>query len=301
MKNLPDAMGRIEGDFREKLLRWAMQDGLYKTSIDGLEILRRDDTQVVENRVCKPRTTVIVQGAKRSIIGTEEYRFGKGSCLVCGVDMPGSSYITAATADEPFLCVTMNLDIELIAKFASEIPKSILSKSREGRGFSLAPAEPEVFDAFFRLISLLDRPERITALAPLVIQEIHYFLLVGTQGDFLRQLSIPRSHNNQIAQAVSWIRNNFAKQLLVDDLAQRFNMSPSTLNRHFKRITTLSPLQYQKKLRLLEAQRLMLSEGLDANSASLAVGYESPYQFNREYKRQFGLPPYRDVKARGYA
>ncbi|MDR0339448.1 MAG: AraC family transcriptional regulator [Desulfovibrio sp.] len=298
MENQQDALRRSESGFIEMLLRWAPRDGLNRTSIDGLEIFRRDDTIKVENRVCKPRASLIVQGAKRSVIGTEEYRFGGGYCLVCGVDMPGASHITAATPDEPFLCVTINLDIEMFSKFASEIPESLLSKSREGRGVSLARAEPEVFDAFFRLTSLLDRPERIAALTPLVMQELHYFLFAGPQGDFLRQLSLPRSNNNQIAQAVSWIRNNFSEPLSVEDLAKRFNMSATSLNRHFKRVTTLSPLQYQKKLRLHEAQRLMISECMDANGASLAVGYESPYQFNREYKRQFGLPPHQDVKAR---
>ena len=283
---------------REKLLGLTSETGNFDTAIPGVRLHRRNEAGRLENCVNKAHATVVVQGFKRSVIGSTEYRYGEGHCLLSGVDMPSANYITVASAEHPFLAMSVFLDRGIIRQLAMEAPPSAMSGGYNEKGVSVAEVEEEVLNAFLRLAELFDKPDRMNVLAPMVIREIHYCLLIGRQGGFLRQLDAPDSHNSQIATAVSWLRDNYKEPLRVDELAERVNMSTATLHRHFKRVTTLSPLQFQKRLRLHEAQRLMMTEGADANSASLAVGYESPHQFNREYKRLFGLPPFKDVAMR---
>lgn len=295
MENSAGDKERSKNQLREKLLRWMPKTGDYETAIEGVRLHRRDETDQLEHCIYKPLATVVVQGFKRSIIGSGEYRYGEGHCLISGVDMPSANYITSATKEKPFLGMSILLDRSLIRQLAMEAPASVFASGHDGKGISVAEAEADILNAFLRLAELLEKPDRMTVLAPMVIREIHYCLLIGQQGGFLRQLNTLDSHSSQIAVVVSWLRENFKEALSVDALAERANMSTSTLHRHFKRVTTLSPLQFQKRLRLHEAQRLMLSESMDANSASLTVGYERAHQFNREYKRLFGQPPFRDV------
>lgn len=160
---------------------------------------------------------------------------------------------------------------------------------------AVAEVDPDVLDAFLRLAELNEKPEQIPVLAPMIIREIHYRLLIGPQGERLRMVNTLGTQSNQIAKSITWLRDNYREPLQVDKLARKLNMATSTFHKHFRQVTSLSPLQYQKRLRLYEAQRLMLSENEDAAVAALAVGYESPTQFNREYKRLFGEPPHRHV------
>lgn len=280
---------------QEKLLRLMPEPGLLPTGIDGLRIHRKDAPEAPAHCLYKPLVIVVVQGFKRSIVGSQELRYGRGHYMISGVDMPSISNVTQATPEEPFLSVTMDLDREVIGQLILETPK-VCGIANTGRSMSAADAETDLLVAIERMVDLLDRPGDLKVMAPLISKEIHYRLLNGPQGDLLRQLNTPGSQSNQIAHAVSWLRDNYVEPLRIEELAARASMSPSTLHRQFKKVTTISPLQYQKRLRLHEAQRLMLLEDLDANSAGLAVGYESPQQFNREYKRLFGQPPRRDVK-----
>ena len=159
----------------------------------------------------------------------------------------------------------------------------------------IAETDEALLDAFYRLISLLDRPERQKIMAPMIINDIHYLLLTSPLGDILRSVNTKGSRNNQIADAIAWLKENYRQPLKIEELAHKFNMAESSFYRHFSKVTSLSPLQYQKRLRLYEAQRLMLSENLDAANAAYEVGYESASQFNREYKRMFGMPPKTNV------
>ena len=238
----------------------------------------------------------MLQGRKKSIIGMEEYIYGEGQCLVVGVDVPSSFYVMDGTEDAPFLCLSLAVDSFLLTRLAAEVPPSPESPSASSmRGVSVENVDVAVLDAFSRLMDLLDRPEHISMLAPMIIKEIYYRMLLGPQGDFLRRFHTLGSQSTQIAQAVTWLRDNYRSPLQVEELARRVNMATSTFHRHFKEVTSLSPLQFHKRLRLFEAQRLMLAERVDAASAGLAVGYESPTQFNREYKRLFGEPPHRNI------
>lgn len=288
---------RTNNLLKDKLLHWMAQTGRYPTAIDGLAMSRRNESSQTENCFYSPTVGVVIQGAKRSLIGNEEYRYGENHCLVAGVDMPGITHVTVASPDRPFLAVSLNLDKYLITQLAAEIPPPSRSGSGSYKGVSVSEVDPGVLDAFLRLFNLLERPEQIPILSPLIKKEIHYRLLVGPHGERLRLINTLGTQSNQIARAITWLRENFKQPLQVDALAGKVNMATSTFHRHFRQVTTLSPLQFQKRLRLYEAQRLMLAENRDAGGAALAVGYESVTQFNREYKRQFGEPPRRSVNS----
>jgi len=289
------ALERTNNLLQEKMLRWMPRPGVYPTAVDALMIARHDEPDQPRNCFYKPLVGVIVQGFKRSVVGSEEYCYGENQCLVAGVDMPSSFSVTGASRDKPFLAISLDLDKYLITRLASEIPLSSGFGKYSYKGISVADVDPDVLDAFLRLVELLEKPEQIPVLAPMIIHEIHYRLLIGPQGEHLRRLNTFGTQSNQIAQAITWMRTNYKESLQVDNLARKVNMATSTFHRHFKEVTTLSPLQFHKRLRLYEAQRLMLAESENAASASLAVGYESQTQFNREYKRLFGEPPHRDI------
>jgi AraC-like DNA-binding protein len=259
-------------------------------------ISRRHDAKELENcTIYKPLVAVVVQGSKRSVIGSEEYRYSQNHCLVIGVDIPSANHVLVASPEQPFLAVTLDLDKYLITQLAAEVPPSSRLGNSVYKGMAVAEVDPDVLDAFLRLVELLEKPVQIPVLAPMIIREIHYRLLIGPQGERLRMVNTLGTQSNQIAKTITWLMDNYKEPLHVDELARKVNMATSTFHRHFRQVTTLSPLQFQKRLRLYEAQRLMLAENEDATIAGLAVGYESPTQFNREYKRQFGEPPHRHV------
>jgi len=286
---------RVNNLLKEKLLRRLPAPGLYTTAIEGFMIARHHDAKEIQNCIYRPLVAVVVQGSKRSLIGSEEYRYGENHCLIVGVDVPSANHVITASPDKPFLAASLDLDKYLITQMAAEIPPSYPPGNNVYKGMAVAQADPDVLDAFLRLVELLDKPEQIPVLAPMIAREIHYRLLIGTQGEHLRMVSTLGTQSNQIARMVTWLRGNYKEPLQVDELARKANMATSTFHRHFRQVTTLSPLQFQKRLRLYEAQRLMLLENEDAAIAALAVGYESPTQFNREYKRMFGEPPHRHV------
>ena len=289
---------RTSNLLKEKLLRKLPVQGKFETAVETFMIARRDDPNQLENCFSKPLVGLIVQGFKRSVIGSEEYCYGENQCLVAGVDIPSSFYVTDCSPEKPFLAISLELDKYLISQLAAQIPPSSGLGGGVSRGISVADVDPHVLEAFLRLIELLENPEQIPILAPMIIREIHYRLLIGPQGEHLRSLNTFGTQSNQIAQAINWLRDNYKEQLQVDELARKVNMATSTFHRHFKEVTSLSPLQYHKRLRLYEAQRLMLAKNENATSAGLTVGYESSTQFNREYKRLFGEPPHRNIISR---
>ena len=288
-------LARTSNQLKEKLLLRMPAQGKFSTAIETLAIARRDDPNQLENCFSKPLVGLIVQGFKRSVIGSEEYCYGENQCLVAGVDIPSSFYVTDSSQEKPFLAISLELDKYLISQLAAEIPPLSGLGGGVSKGISVADVDAHVLEAFLRLVELLEKPEQIPILAPMVIREIHYRLLIGPQGEHLRSLNTFGTQSNQIAQAITWLKDNYKEPLQVDKLARQVNMATSTFHRHFKEVTTLSPLQFHKRLRLYEAQRLMLAENENAASAGLEVGYESPTQFNREYKRLFGEPPHRNV------
>lgn len=293
--------GRIDVEQYKSLLKTIIsrqmpEPGNYETSIQGVRLYRRDQINTVENALYQPMIVKMIQGRKRLAFGAEEYFYGGDEIMATGVDVPGLSAIIEAQPDRPSLCIVIDLDKNLLAQLSLEIPPVRLPHKNKTGGVLVRTVEPEMLDAYLRLAELFDTPQKIPVFAPMIIKEIHYLLLAGPEGDRLRSFHTHGSQNNEIFRTISWLKENLSVSVTIEELAERANMAPSTFHRHFRDVTTLSPLQFQKRLRLHEAQRLMLAHGMDGNSASMSVGYENKSQFNREYKRLFGEPPHRDVK-----
>ncbi|MCX8641777.1 MULTISPECIES: AraC family transcriptional regulator [unclassified Gilliamella] len=294
--DLNSELTTINQQVKQHMLRWAQTAGDYPTAINGLGIYRRDMTDYNENCFYQPLVSIIIQGSKRSLIGTEQHIYGEGDYLVTSVDIPAVNSITIASQTKPFLSLALYLNTQIINQLITEYPQLANIKAIAFKGISIKKVELDILTAFFRLIQLLDKPEQISILAPMIIKEIHYLLLIGPFGQHLRSINTKGTQSHQIASTIDWLKNHYKQPITVEALAEKANMSLATFHRHFKQVTTLSPLQYQKQLRLYEARRLMLSENYHANSAGLEVGYESQTQFNREYKRLFGTSPYKDIK-----
>lgn len=318
-----DKIAWINAQLKERLLRRLPEPGLHFTPIEGLRLSRRNEAGKPEHCFDKPLVSCIIQGGKRAVMGSAHYEYGENESLVVGVDMPNAFQVTAATPEKPFLAVGLSLDRQLTAQLMAETSlapepeesdgdngnergnergnqrgdeKGDENSARNARGVSVAKPDAALLDVVLRLVDVLDTEERIPVLAPMLLREIHYLLLTGPHGPQLRRINTFGTQSNQVSKAIAWMRDNFRETVQIETLARQVNMGTSTFHRHFKELTSLSPLQYQKRLRLYEAQRLMLVERHDANRAGLAVGYESTAQFSREYKRLFGEPPLRDVR-----
>ncbi len=243
----------------------------------------------------EPIICIIAQGAKRVVLGDDTYVFDPHHFLITSVDLPTVVQIIKASREKPYPSLRMKLDQGEISHLLVDSNLPPLRTQESTRGMAIGEVTLPLLAAFQRLIDLLDEPDGIAILAPIIKREIFYRLLVGDQGARLRQMASAGSQSHQIARAINWLMGNFTRPLRIDDLATQVNMSPSTFHHHFRALTAMSPLQYQKWLRLNEARRLRLTERLDAATAAFQVGYESPSQFSREYRRFFGEPPLRDI------
>jgi AraC-like DNA-binding protein len=271
-------------------------DGVCDTAVPGLLIARQPKPTDPIALVVDPSLCIVAQGAKEVFVAGEAYRYDPAHSLLVSVDLPISARVVEATSARPCLAVRLSLDPSVVCELLADCPDA-LPPGPPARGLDVRPVEPQLLDAVGRLVALLDIPRDIAALAPLVLREVTYRVLTGPQGAQLRQIAATGAAAQRIARAVRWLRNHFMDPLRVESLARQARMSLSGFHQHFKAVTGLSPLQYQKQLRLQEARRLMLGEGLDAAEAAFRVGYESPSQFSREYRRMFGAPPRRDVVA----
>ncbi|AMV25319.1 HTH-type transcriptional activator RhaS [Gemmata sp. SH-PL17] len=276
--------------------RHAPSDGVCRTAVPGLIIARLPEPSAPNALVVDPSLCIVAQGAKEVFLAGEVYRYDPAHSLLVSVDLPISARVVEATPARPCLAVRLSLDPSVVGELLAECPDA-RSPGPPARGVEVSPVEPQLLDAVGRLVSLLDSPHTLGPLAPLVLREITFRVLIGPQGTRLRQIATVGAPAQQIARAIRWLRDHFADPLPGEALARQAQMSLSGFHQHFKAVTGLSPLQYQKQLRLQEARRLMLGEGLDAAGAALRVGYESPSQFSREYRRLFGASPRRDVAA----
>jgi AraC-like DNA-binding protein len=281
--------------FRKNLARWTEKGDQHVTAIPGLSLSRRDAPSEPVNIMYEPRICVIAQGAKRVLLGDDTYVYDPHHFLITSVDLPTVVQVINATREKPYLGLILKLDQHEISQLMVDSNLPPPKPQQSSRGMATGEVTVPLLTAFQRLVDLLDEPKDIPILAPIIRREITYRLLVSDQGARLRQIASAGSQSNQIARAISWLKENFTRPLRIDDLATQVNMSTSTFHHHFRAVTAMSPLQYQKWLRLYEARRLMLAENQDATTAAFQVGYESPSQFSREYSRLFGAPPLRDV------
>lgn len=271
-------------------------NGIHSTAIAQLEFMRESTAPTVLRAVYEPTLCIILQGKKETLLGKETYHYGAAQYIVVTVDLPLSGNIVEATSDKPYLCFKLSLDATGLWDIIDQIQRSPDQKESSVRGLFVSDANAPLIDCATRLTQLLDTPQDIPFLAPMIIREIYYRLLIGDQNEAVRQIATSGSYMQRIAEVIKQIKVEFTKTLRVDDLAKQASMSSASFHRHFKAVTSMSPLQYQKQLRLLEARRLMLAEDADATHAAYQVGYESPSQFSREYSRMFGTPPKKDIE-----
>jgi AraC-like DNA-binding protein len=275
--------------------RFAQSDGDVVTSIPGLSLHRRSSATEPLHCIYNLGLGVVAQGSKQVLVGAETIGYGPGQSMVTTIDLPVVSHVTRATEREPFLGLMVTLDVRSVVQAAAEMDMPRPRSGEAYRSISFAALDAGLLDGLIRLVSLLGEPHLAPRLAPLIQQELIVRLLSGPHAPQLLHLVTSGSPSQQIARSVAWLKQHFVESLRIDDVAQRAHMSPSTFRQHFRSLTGISPLQYQKQLRLQEARQLMLNEHLDAGSAALRVGYESPSQFSREYSRLFGAPPQRDI------
>ena len=277
------------------IARQTPDEGIYATEVPGLTLHRWHRPTQPANLVYEPRICVVAQGAKRVVLGEETYVYDAKHYLISSVHLPAVAQITTATKEHPFLALTLDLDMEVLTQLMvdSRLPKAKIHNA--GSGMATADLGEALSSAFQRLVELNRDNQDIPILAPIILKEIHYRLLVGDQGQRLRQIAATGSRGHEIALAIAWLNEHYKSPLKISELASRARMSVSTFHQHFRMITTMTPLQFQKWLRLNEARRLMLSGAVDAGTAAFQVGYASPSQFSREYSRLFGAPPLKDV------
>ncbi|MDR3474720.1 MAG: AraC family transcriptional regulator [Devosia sp.] len=269
-------------------------DFAFETEISGLGLMRATGSAVPRKaRLYRPSLCLVVQGAKEMALGERVFRYGEMQALVVSLEVPAAGRVIEASAARPYLAISLELDAGLIAEMLGELDLRPAADSGTSLGLFVADVDGALADAFERVLRLLDTPAAIPALGRQTLREIYYWLLTGPHGPEIARLTSPEGHAQRIGRALRLLRENFAQPLRVPDLARAANMSSSSFHQHFKALTNLSPLQYQKQLRLIEARRLIVADDTGVASAAYRVGYESPSQFSREYARMFGLPPRR--------
>ena len=276
--------------------RFAKEDGAHATPIPNLFLHRLSHASTPLYGVYEPAFCIIAQGSKQVLVGEQLYRYDASKYLVVSVDVPIVSHIMDASPSAPFLGLRLDLDPAAIGALMMESDVKRAATAQPGPSLGISDLSDELIDAAVRLLKLLASPQDIPILAPLAMREILYRLLRGEQTARLSEIAFAESKLQQVNRAIGWIKRNFREPFRMDDLTGAAGMSASALHQHFKTVTGMSPLQYQKQIRLQEARNLMLSQSVDAATAAHAVGYDSPSQFSREYRRQFGAPPLRDAE-----
>ncbi|EHR4993869.1 AraC family transcriptional regulator N-terminal domain-containing protein [Vibrio parahaemolyticus] len=279
------------------IVRWTGNANQYDTPISGLRFSRWTTPTPPTSYTHNPSICLIAQGRKRVLLGEESFIYDANHFLISSVDLPIIANIIEASEEQPYLGLIMELDLTEISQLIVDSELAFTQSKEAQKGIAVGELSESLLDAFVRFAELLDEGQNIKILAPIIKREIFYRLLMSEQGTRLHQIVTAGSHSHQIAKAIDWLKNNFVKPLSVGDLASYTGMSKSSFYTHFRSMTSMTPLQFQKKLRLSEARRLMLTENLDAMAATFKVGYESPSQFSREYSRLFGAPPSKDIKS----
>lgn len=276
--------------------RYTGHDGTHQSPVPRLALFRASRPTEPLHALAEPALCVIAQGGKTTVLGDQIFVYDRASYLLISADLPLVGHVTQASEAEPYLSVRLTFDLQLLSAVMLEVMGSTRPPVADTPpGLMLTPVSPELVDAIVRLVALLDKPQDIPMLAPLIEREILYRLLTGEQHALARHIAISDGRLAQINRAIGWIRRNFAVPFRMETVCAEAGMSASSLHQHFRSVTAMSPLQYQKRIRLQEARRLILAEGKDAAQAGFTVGYDSPSQFSREYARLFGAPPIRDV------
>lgn len=289
-------MDALKQAVRAHASRFANRDGVALTPVPGLVVKRVDAPGGDLHAVCRPLLILVLQGAKRLVVGRQEQVFRTGQSAIISADMPVVARVLEASAEEPYLALAIELELAVLGELAALSGMASIENSAMHRRLFAEDIEGAVLDCASRLMRLLDRPDTIPLLRPGIARELHYWLLAGQHGHALRTLADPGGHVSRLSAAVAVLRAEYRSRIPVERLASASAMSLTAFHKHFKQMTSLTPGQYQKRLRLIEARRLMLEDGYAASSAAFEVGYESVSQFTREYRRLFEAPPKKDAK-----
>jgi AraC-like DNA-binding protein len=283
-------------ELAERVARAVGEDGAVEAP-GGLSLVRRSSPTPKDHGVSSPAFCVIAQGSKEVLLGDDCYRYDANRYLITAAALPTATRVTEASEERPYLGVVLGLDPAIVGSVMMEASHAAPREQAAVRAFEVSPLDAGLLDAVVRLVGLLDSPaDEAHFLRPLLTREIVFRLLKGEQGDRIRQIAFLGGHGQRIAKALERLRQDFDRSLRIEDIAGEVGMSVSGFHHHFRAVTAMSPLQFQKRMRLQEARHLMLAEDLDAASAGYRVGYGDASQFNREYKRLFGAPPMRDVE-----
>lgn len=271
-------------------------DGAYE-AIPGFFLMRANQPKLPKHMVYRPCLCVVAQGQKRLLLNDQAFDYGELQALIVGLDLPAFGWVTQASPERPYFGLSLELDPAIIQDVLNAMDAPFAPSPSGRPGLFVTTAGPELVASLVRLIELLDTPRAVPVLSPSILREIVYWLLTGPHGDEFMRLALPDGHARHIADAIRLLRERYDQPLRMEELADAARMSPSSFYQHFKALTAMTPLQYQKQLRLTEARRMMLSEAATVAGAAYEVGYESPSQFSREYARMFGTPPKRDALA----
>ena len=282
-------------DLSARVARLTPFDGTHQSALPSLALIRGSVPTVCMPTIYQPCLAIVVQGRKRAILNDEVFHYDALNYLVVSVTLHGMGQVLEATPEHPFLSLRLNLDLEEIARLVLELGDLGPSPAAADRGLFVARLDEPLLDAVLRMVKLLDTPEDIGVLAPVVQREIYYRILRGDLGSRLVDLAQSEGRSHRIVRAIEWLKQNYAVPLRIEELAGAVHMSPSALHHRFKAVTAMSPLQFQKHLRLHEARRLMFADGIESATAGHRVGYESASQFSREYRRLFGAPPRSEI------
>lgn len=277
--------------------RLAPLAGDHETALPDLRVHRRNAPTEPLHCIFPLGFALTTQGHKQVLLGEKVFSYGPGESMLTTIDLPVSAHITRATSSEPYLGISLAFDATSLARVLTEVELRHVASDTRFEPLSVQRLDGPVLDALVRLLRLLEEPAMLRHLAPLIRQEILVRLLHGPHAAHLAHLAAAGTPRRQVADTVTWLKQHFTEPVAVDELAERANLSPSTFRQHFRAITSMSPVEFQKRLRLQEARQLMLTQGASAAQASALVGYESASQFNREYRRLFGAPPQRDVRS----
>jgi AraC-like DNA-binding protein len=288
-------MAERHQELSARVARLTPFDGNHQTAVPSLALARGSAPTMRMATVLHPCLGIVVQGRKRAVLNGEVFHYDALNYLVVGVTLPAIGQVLEASPEHPYLSLRLNLDMEEIARLVLRLDERGPSSPTADRGLFVARLDEPLLDAVLRLVKLLDTPEDIDVLAPVVQREIYYRMLRGKLGSRLVDLVQSEGRNHRIVRAIEWLKQHYASPLRIEKLADAVHMSPSALHHRFKAVTSMSPLQYQKRLRLHEARRLMFADGIECATVGHRVGYESASQFSREYRRLFGAPPRTEI------
>lgn len=293
---MPDSTENPVSELVAFVTRHSPKDGVHATTLPGVFLMRHGMRAEPSYGMYKPSFCLVLQGAKQVWLGPECFTYTPADYLVAAVNLPVIAQVTSASPDHPYLGFKLEFTPDQVLSVLRNFPRDMAPTDPVKRAMFVSRMEPSLFEAVIRLVRLLNQPADIPVLAPLITQEILYRVLQGSHGAALAQIATAGSAASRINDVIDYLMHHFAQSLRIEDLADRAHMSVSSLHRHFKAVTAMSPIQFQKNLRLQEARRLLVSEATDAADVAFRVGYESPSQFSREYTRMFGLPPRHDIR-----